>query len=240
MGLCEEIFIRSKAMSRLTVPLHSVIDHKRFDEEMRKHYGEHRVEDLPVNFFSVATSLTTNDMHVIREGELWRSVRASSSIPAVFPPVIEDDGEVLIDGALVDNVPINVMRDLKAGPNIVLNFKKGEQWRIHSDYNNLPGRAGAARRILMKRKGDERFPSVVSVLSRTMVITARRLIEATDMGDDVLLEIPTLPRMGFLEWKRGREQFNTAYEAMSRALSETGQCGDMMDRARQAGAKLSA
>ena len=90
MDLCEDIFIRSKAMGRLTVPLHSVIDHKRFDEQMQKHYGDYLVEDLPVNFYSVATSLTTNDLHVIRDGELWKAVRASSSIPAVFPPMIRE------------------------------------------------------------------------------------------------------------------------------------------------------
>jgi len=84
----------------------------------------------------------------------------------------------------------------------------------------MPGRLATLRRFIRRSKSDQRFPTIPSVLSRTMVITARRLLEATDMGDDILLDIPTLPKMGFLEWKRGREQFDAAYEAMNRSLSE--------------------
>lgn len=239
MDLCEEIFLRSKAMSRLTVPLHSVLDHKRFDEMMNLHYGDHLVEDLPFNYFAVATSLTRNDLHLIKRGPLWKAVRASTSIPAVFPPVIKEDGEVLIDGALVDNVPINVMRDLKPGPNVILNFRKSEPWRVTSSYEKLPGRGEALRRAVYRKKSDPRFPSVVSVLSRTMVITARRVLEETDMSGDVLLDIPTLPKMGFLEWKRGREQFNTAYQSMKQALEEgderLGKDAGSLERIRVAG-----
>ena len=232
MDLCEEMFLKSKAMRRLTVPLHSVIDHKRFDEQMLRHYGRRHVEDLPINFFAVATSLTRNDLHLIRSGELWRAVRASSSIPALLPPVIQDDGEVLIDGALVDNVPISAMRGLKPGPNLVLNFKKREPWRVRSDYAKMPGRAEAARRTLVRRKNDQWFPSIFSVLSRTMVITSRRLIDETDMGDDVLLEMPTLPKMSFLNWKRGREQFDIAYAAVSELLQHSDSSMDPVERIR--------
>ena len=98
----------------------------------------------------------------------------------------------------------------------------------------------AARRLLFRRKSDQRFPSVVSVLSRTMVITARRLLSETDLQNDVLLEIPTLSKMGFLEWKRGREQFDAAYCAMAEALEAGNHCDSMFERARQAGEYLSA
>ncbi len=234
LDLCEEIFVRSKAMSRISFPLHSVLDHKGFDAQIKKHYNDHLVENLPVNFFAVATSLTRNDIHIIRDGELWKAVRASSSIPAVFPPFIKEDGEVLVDGALIDNVPINIMRSLKAGPNIVLNFKQAEPWRVNSQYERMPGRVEAARRVLFRRKSDQRFPSIPSVLLRAMVINARRLLEETDFQDDVLLEIPRLPKMGFLEWKRGREQFNAAYQEMRDAIAQVTPQGCVIQQVREA------
>lgn len=68
---------------------------------------------LPTPFRSVATDLRTGERVVLAQGDLPRAVRASMSLPVVFPPV-EIDGRLLVDGALSDNVPTSVARDLGA------------------------------------------------------------------------------------------------------------------------------
>ena len=216
MDICDELFVKSRAMKRLTAPIHSVIEHRYFDEQLKKHYENYEVEDLPLNFYSVATSLTYNDLSVLRRGPLWKAVRASSAIPGVFPPMVGDDGEVLVDGALIDNAPLETMRSLKPGPNIVLNFLKTPEWRVRTDYDKLPGRSGALRKLLLGK--GVRFPSMFSVLSRCMVVNAERRISMTDPGRDIFLETANLKGMGFLDWTKGRLQFEVAYKAMSEAL----------------------
>jgi len=114
MDLCEDLFIKSKAMSRFTVPKHSVFDHHRLDTALMKHFGRHNIEDMPINFFAVATSLTDNDVAVMRRGPLWQALRASASLPGVFPPFIKEDGEVLIDGGLIDNDQSQIRRSANA------------------------------------------------------------------------------------------------------------------------------
>ena len=70
-------------------------------------------EDLPIPFSAVATDIVTGEMVVLKEGDLSTAVRASMSIPGAFSPV-DVDGRLLVDGALVRNLPVDVMREMGA------------------------------------------------------------------------------------------------------------------------------
>ncbi|MEP1353615.1 MAG: patatin-like phospholipase family protein [Tateyamaria sp.] len=221
MEQCEEIFLRSKAMARLTIPRFSLLDHSVLDDAFRQHFGMGDVEDLQLNFFAVSTSLTHNDVSVIRTGPLWQAIRASSAIPGIFPPFLRSDGEVLIDGGLIDNVPIGAMRSLKAGSNVLLNFVPGKPWRVRAKYEDYPTRMKALTTMMRKPASEtERHPTAFAVLARAMVVNARKLLRLTDIGDDVLLNISVLKGMRFMDWKRGREFFNVSYTQVSEMLSQ--------------------
>ncbi|MEO9682069.1 MAG: patatin-like phospholipase family protein [Tateyamaria sp.] len=231
MEQCEDIFLRSKAMSRLTVPRFSLLDHRVRDAALRKHYSDYNVEDLPINFFAIATSLTHNDVSVIRRGPLWQAICASTAIPGVFPPFLHDNGEVLIDGGLIDNVPIGAMRDLKAGNNVVLNFLPGKPWMSKARYEDFPGRLEALTGLARKpKRGVPKHPTAFSVLARAMVVNARKLLRQIDVGDDVLLNISVLRGMSFMDWRRGRELFDTTYEQISGMLQSSASAEQTYDR----------
>ena len=223
MRRCNDIFVANKAMGRLTVPLYSVLNHQVFDEQLEKHFGSDPVEDMPLNYFAVASSLSRNAPHVIRSGPLWKAVRSSGSIPALLPPMLSDDGEVLIDGGLFDNLPLQVMRRLKCGPNIAFDFRQGRDWRIQAEYEALPGRFRAAAGLVLGRIARparvRRFPRIASVLSRAMTMNSRRLMAETDFGRDVLFELPIRSGASFLDWNRGQDHFDTAHQALARALA---------------------
>lgn len=222
MQRCNDIFVNSRAMGRLTAPLYSVLNHRVFDAQLQKHFGDDPVEDSPLNYFAVASSLSRNAPHVIRSGPLWLAVRASGSIPALMPPVLSDEGEVLIDGGLFNNLPLSVMRQLKAGPNIALDFRQGRDWRVKADYGALPGPFRAAAGLIFGRGARpaavRRFPRIASVLSRAMTMNSRRLIEQTEWGDDILVELPVVPGASFLDWTRAQAHYNAAHNALATAL----------------------
>lgn len=221
MDLCDDVFVKSKVLSRVTIPKHSVFDHHRLDTALKKYFGGHNIEDMPINFFAVATSLTKNDTAVLRRGPLWQALRASASLPGVLPAFIKEDGEVLIDGGLIDNVPITVMRGLKSGPNLVLNFLAPKPWRTKAKYTDLPTRRQAIASLMSPaKKGRPKAPTVMSILSRAMVVSARKLLQQTDIGRDVLLNIPPLRGMSFMDWTRGRELFDASYAQMSQAMED--------------------
>jgi NTE family protein len=77
-------------------------------------YGEHtNFDDLPTPFRAVATDLENGDAVLLEKGDLSISMRASISAPGVFAPV-EYEGRVLVDGGLVENLPIDVGRSMNA------------------------------------------------------------------------------------------------------------------------------
>ena len=212
MDRAETIFVRNLALGRYTVPLYSLIDQDNFDRNMREHFGVTDLTDLPFNAFAASTSLSTNDLHVHRTGPTWEAVRASGSLPLVLPPFVTAEGEVLVDGGLLDNLPIGIMRGLKRGPNVMVNLAPDRQYRLKSAYRDFPTRrltilSDMARK---RRRGD--LPKMGSVLSRAMVVASRRVMAATEIGDDILVEPPSIGRMGLMDWKKGRQQEQRAYE----------------------------
>ena len=230
MDQCEDIFIRSKAMSKITLPRYSLLDHHTLDAAFLRHYGTQDIEDLPLNFFAVATSLTDNDVRVMRHGPLWRAIRASTAIPGIFPPMLNPDGEVLIDGSLIDNVPIDAMRALKPGPNIILNFLPDKAWRVKARYEDLPTRTQVVASLFSSaKKGKPRHPTAFAILARSMVVNARKLLTEIDIEDDVLLNLSVLRGMSFLDWKRGRELFEAAYKQMDLAMEAADAAEDLSE-----------
>ncbi|MCU0253593.1 MAG: patatin-like phospholipase family protein [Acidobacteria bacterium] len=75
--------------------------------------GIETFDDLPIPFAAVATDLATGEMVVLRRGSLSEAMRASMAVPGVFTPV-EIDGRYLVDGGLVRNLPVDVVRAMGA------------------------------------------------------------------------------------------------------------------------------
>lgn len=236
MDICDDMFVRSRAMKRLTAPVHSILEHRYFDMQLRRHYEGYDIADLPLNFYAISTSLTHSDLSIRRHGPLWKAVRASTAIPGIFPPMLGQDGEVLVDGALIDNAPLETMRALKPGVNIVMNFTRSQSWTVRSDYDLVPGRWGALRKMVFGK--GVRFPTMFSVLTRAMVVNAERKIAMTDPRQDVIFEMPNLQGMGFLDWTKGRRQFEAAYRNMTAALAAADVDGDDLDLLRVAARHL--
>src|SRR6187200_1032124 len=77
------------------------------------YYGIKSFDQLPTPFRAVAVDLRAGEKVVLDSGSFATALRATMSLPGVFPPV-ERDGRVLVDGGALDNVPADVVRDMKA------------------------------------------------------------------------------------------------------------------------------
>ncbi|WP_373489063.1 cyclic nucleotide-binding and patatin-like phospholipase domain-containing protein [Blastomonas sp.] len=207
----EAMFIDAKAMRRFTVPVHSLLDPAVFDAELAARYSTADIADQPVNFFAISTNLSTNDLHVHRRGPLWHAVRASGSLPTILPPFIDDEGNILVDGGVLDNVPVVTMRALKSGPNIVVTLgAAGQTWRIQAAYGALRRRGQLIRDLLLRRKSNSDFPSIVEIMQRSMVVASRIASRSMLRESDILLSPPIMPGMQILDWHLGRKQASAA------------------------------
>ncbi len=92
-----------------TLPLVSIVSGGRVKRDLRAMFGDTQVDALWTPYFAAACNLTTGGTTVQEAGPLWRAVLASNSPAGLFPPVLVD-GQLLVDGAILENVPVDAMR----------------------------------------------------------------------------------------------------------------------------------
>jgi len=206
------IFVTNKAMRRYTWPRYSLLDHAHFDRQLAIHYAGVDIEDLWIPFFAVSTNLSSYDLHRHRHGDLWTAVRASGSIPVLLPPYYTEDGHMLVDGAILDNVPIRVMHELKSGPNVVISFEVPKLKRFEVDYRSLPGRGALLKAMInpFLRRTLPVAPGIGTVLLRSLMAN-RQDFERRLRPEDLLLVPSFPPDMGILDWHRHTELVDTTY-----------------------------
>ena len=207
-----DIFVTNRAMRRYTWPRYSLLDHTHYDRQLAKYYSGVDIEDLWVPYFCVSTNLSSYDLHRHRQGDLWGAVRASGSIPVLLPPYYTKDGHMLVDGAMLDNVPIRVMHELKSGPNVVISFEVPKLQRFEVDYSALPGRSALLKAMLnpFRRGTLPRAPGVGTVLMRSMMAN-RQGFERRLRPEDLLLVPPFPQDMGIMDWHRHTELMDRTY-----------------------------
>ncbi len=91
-----------------TLKARSIYDEK-LVERIFEIFPERKIQDLPLNFATIATDLISGREIVLGEGNLKKAVMASSAIPGVFPPV-KIDNLLLIDGASSDSIPVQIVK----------------------------------------------------------------------------------------------------------------------------------
>jgi len=111
--------VEAGSLLDLTFPYVSLAKGKRLTLGINQSLRDHRIEDLPAEFFCVSSDLTAGRLHIHDRGPLAAAVRASVSIPGIFPPVRSADGHVLVDGGIMDNLPIAAMRERLEGGRVV-------------------------------------------------------------------------------------------------------------------------
>lgn len=206
------MFIEGRAMARYTLPRYGLLDHAHFDARLRAEYGDGRIEDLWKPYFAVALDLTDYRLEIIRSGPVWAAIRASAAIPGLLPPYITSKGHLLVDGSVASNVPVDVMRQLKGGPNAVVTFDPPAGETVRAAYDSLPARRDLIWRYLnpLTRADLPAIPSAASVLVRSLMAN-RNHFERHLQASDWLLMPPTPAGMGALDWRRHSELVETAY-----------------------------
>jgi NTE family protein len=94
-------------------PRQGFISFAKLESFLARSLGDLTFADLKIPYAAVTADLATGKQVVLREGRVARAVRASCSVPGIATPV-EIDGRLLVDGGVVNNLPISVVRNLGA------------------------------------------------------------------------------------------------------------------------------
>jgi NTE family protein len=203
---------------------------------MARYFGELKVEDLPVPFTAVATDLQTGHEIWLQEGRLAEVLRTAISLPGVFTPV-RRERHWLVDGALVNPVPVSVCRAQGAELVIAVNVSADQLGRLRrgrgmsaargtelepdlvEQSRALKGRGGTVWPQLRRR--ERSTPSLLSVMVAALNITQDRITRARLAGDPPDLTIrPDLGHIGLLEFDRAAEAIAAGERAGEHAIAE--------------------
>jgi NTE family protein len=169
-----DAFVASSPLSDIAFPLLAMTRGRMVDRRLETHFGDTEISDLWRPFLCVSTDLTRGEAHVHRRGRVRDAVRASLSLPGVLPPVVKE-GRVLVDGALVRNLPVDLVCEQHDGVTIGVDVAAAEGLRP----DDLTLRPSGWRWLASGawRKG----PPIVSVLIRSATLSsAAALADAPD------------------------------------------------------------
>jgi predicted acylesterase/phospholipase RssA/CRP-like cAMP-binding protein len=206
-----------RALLDPTLPIASFFAGEKVARIYREGTERARIEDLWRPFFCVSTNLTHAGVVIHREGAIWWALRCTSAIPGIFPPMLNRDGEVIVDGGLVNNLPIDVMWD-SADIQKVIAVNVSPEREESGPYSFGPSISGweAALGRLRGAKGKVRVPTFVETMARASEVRGVALGRATRPAD--LLIEPPVARYSILDFARCSELIEIGYDAASRAL----------------------
>ncbi|MBT8063612.1 MAG: patatin-like phospholipase family protein [Gammaproteobacteria bacterium] len=211
---------------------HSLFKGERIFEVLKELVGDRRIEELGCGFTAVATALDEQREVWLKEGPLFQAIRASSAVPGVFSPV-EVSGRLLVDGGLVNPIPIaptlNDHTDLTIAVNLnsmSAKYTRPEKHRKREEESASVYREKISRFISDLLKNDEqeespRDAAEMLTLSIDVMQGAIARLKLAAYSPDRVVEIPRRA-CTFFEFDRAEEMADLGYERTCKALDDLG------------------
>ena len=195
----------------------------RLNDKMEQHMEGLRVEDLPAPFVSVAAEITSGHEVWITEGDLITAMRASYALPGIFEP-ISNNGRVLVDGALVNPVPVSVCRSFEFNNVVAVNLHYDLYGRAaiikHSTEVDNSETVANVEEATLERSNGNRY-GAMGVMVEAFNIIQDRISRSKMAGDPPDLQIrPRLAEVSLTDFHRAAESIEFGYEATLVRLGE--------------------
>jgi NTE family protein len=204
--ICYAEFVRRRPFSDWQLPISSLAKGRRVREGLVRAFGDARMEGLRHQLHTVSTDLVTRTRQVHRRGALVDAVSASVRLPVLFAPIADDSGRLLIDGGVLDNLPVDLLTERDEGPVVAVNISMG-------------GSGGGGERPA--RSGRRRVPALGETLLRTMMIGSGGAVAAARAQGAWVVTPPTLG-VGLLEFHQLDRMVRAGRSAARTLLEQSG------------------
>jgi NTE family protein len=198
----------------------------RLMDHFHEHFTDRRIEELATPFAAVATALDTGAEIWLRSGSMFEAVRASVAVPGFFAPVLRE-GMVLVDGGLVNPVPVSLARAMGADILIAVDLGSdilGRRLRGDASCEAPNSAAGDWMRRLRDNLGvhvqpsaGRTMPSILDVLTTSIDIMQVRISRSRMVGEppDVIVA-PRLAHLHLLDFHQAKEAIEEGRRAVQR------------------------
>ena len=192
---CRSELVERRPFSDFTLPRVALLRTRRAEAMLDRLFGGAHIEGLARDYFCVSADLVSGREVTHRSGLLVEAIGASISLPGMAPPR-RDGNRLLVDGGVLDNLPVRTMRDSGAGTVIAVD--------VSGSLHRAPG---------------ERLPSIIETLGRASVLGGHAQLEAQRAAADVLIT-PAVTDIGIMGWKAFPRAVEAGYDATVTALGD--------------------
>lgn len=206
----KKAFVASNPLGDHVLPVVALTRGARVETRLKEHFGDARIEDLKTPFFCVSSDVVDGAAHVHNAGLLREALRASIALPGILPPVV-DDGALLVDGAVINNFPTDLMTTLHRGLTIGVDVAREGVIDIDA-FRDPPGFFS-----WVARHGFSDAPPIVSLLMRAA--TARRERFEKPRPADIMIA-PPVPGVELRDWKEYDAAVENGYQTALAAIEE--------------------
>ena len=207
----KKVWKDSWPMNDYTLPFMAALSGEKLDHALHSMCGNISIEDLALKYFCVSTNLTTASLAVHQEGLLWKRLRASCALPGIVPPEF-DNGSMLVDGAVLNNIPGDIMKKICGGKVIAVDVSPKEDIVFKPQYTERP----LTRQILWGRINPfaetHALPSLFDIVSRAAMISNVSNVNLVKEQVDLYLDIP-MDQFGMSDSKSFDQIIDTGYQA---------------------------
>ncbi len=202
-------FVKSKPLSDLTLPLVGLVKGRKVERLLAEHFGQLQIPDLWLPFYCVSSNLSDGSLYVHKTGAVRDALRASIALPGVLPPKIIGD-DVLVDGAVINNLPVDVMRGLHRGPIIAVDVTRDRA--LSPEMLALTHQSSWLKRL--------KNPPIIPILMRAGTVSSDVEIEKQARNADLLIA-PHLGDIDIRDWSAFEKAVTIGYEHTAETLDKS-------------------
>jgi predicted acylesterase/phospholipase RssA/CRP-like cAMP-binding protein len=209
MERVRHLFASRFALYDPTIPFSSLLAGRKLDRILERFFDDIDIADLWTPFFCVSTNISRARRQVHDSGNLRDAIRSSCSIPGLFPP-FQAVRQLLVDGGLVDNLPLDVMAERSPGPIIAVDVYPYQRTKPETSPPSRRPVRNLARKLKLFASMMPGHPWLFDVLTKATLVGSQRTTELSlSTHPPALYLVPSLTNFRVLEW--------TAYEALFEA-----------------------
>jgi predicted acylesterase/phospholipase RssA len=214
-------FGSSNRLFDYTVPLVSFFQSKKLTAMLQSLFGDAEIEEMWQPFFCLSSNLTQAQPVVHRRGSMWQAIRASLAIPGVFSPILNGE-EVLVDGGILNNLPVEEMRILcEGGPVVAVNVSVEKDVPRHYDFGSSVSGWQVLWRKLNPLAPPAPVPSILALLVRSAELNSVHQKRAKQAVSDLFIS-PPVERFSMLDFRPAEMIAEVGYQAARQALQAEG------------------
>ena len=206
-AIAREAFVEENPLGDFTLPLVALLRGGRLRRLLLRHFDVD-LEDLPIPYFCVSSHLDRGELLVHERGSLWRALRASVALPGVLPPAVVD-GQLAIDGGILNNFPVDVMRAHPVGTVIGVDLTARREHRV--DYEEVPGAFALLRNRLVPFGARKSAPNILSLMMKSSLAASAAHTRAMHRYADLVLR-PPVEGFGLLDVRAFDRIVEVGYE----------------------------